>query len=83
VYRRGGRLGRLFVTDFSFVDIVNQLLLFVLLVILYGHENLAFAGLHHDRLIVETTDHVERALRFTAQGQFQDIVRDPAFDDPA
>lgn len=51
--------------------------------VVHGHEDLALARLHHDRLAVQTAHHVERALRLAAKRQLQHVFADAALDDAA
>jgi len=45
------------------------------------HFDLTFLGAQHDRLLTESTDHIERTIRNTVQRQFLHVGGNPAFDD--
>jgi len=63
----------------SLVEVIDQFLFFVLFVANTEFE-FALLGPEHDGLTVQAADHVERGLRFAAQGQFQQIFLDAGLD---
>jgi hypothetical protein len=44
------------------------------------HLHAALLRLDHDRLLAQAAHHVERALRFAAEGELQDVLLDAALD---
>jgi hypothetical protein len=61
------------------VEVIDKFLFLVLLVTDTEFE-FALFGAEHDGLAVHAPDHVERRLRFAAQGQFQQVFLDTSLD---
>ena len=61
------------------VEVISKFLFVVLLI---GDTEFEFAllGAEHDRLAVHPPHHVERRLRFAAQGQFEQVLLNALFD---
>jgi len=62
------------------VEVISQFLFVVVGLVADTKFEFALLGAEDDRLAVHAPNHVERRLRFAAQGQLQQVLLDAAFD---
>jgi hypothetical protein len=62
------------------VEVISKFLFLVIVLITDTEFEFALLGPEHDGLAVHASYHVERRLRFAAQGQLQKIFLDTGFD---
>ena len=76
----GGRFFFSVVGVVVLVEVIGKFLFLVVVLITDAEFEFALLGAEHDGLAVHAPDHVERRLRFAAQGQLQEVLLNAGLD---